>query len=302
MTGGPAPGAAGGEPGASRTGIPRVALTGAGGMLGTEIARAAAARGIPLAAWDRAACDVTDAGAVLRAVRTARPGVVIHAAAWTDVDGCEADPDRAFLVNATGTANVAAACRAAGARLVTVSTDYVFDGAADEGYAEDDRPDPISVYGWSKLMAEEATRALGDAGCVVRTAWVYADHGRNFLLTMLRLAAERDTLDVVDDQRGCPTFAADLAGALLDAAIRPGASGVLHAVNGGAVTWHGFARRILAGMGRTVDVRAVGTDRFPRPARRPRCSVLRDGRLAALGIAPLPPWEDGLARCLARLG
>lgn len=290
MTRAPAPGAA------------TVALTGAGGMLGTEIVRAAAARGVPLTAWDRAACDVTDAASVARVVDSVRPRVVIHAGAWTDVDGCEADPDRALLVNAKGTANVAAACRAAGARLVTVSTDYVFDGTSDAGYAEDDPPSPISVYGWSKLMAEDATRALGDSGCVVRTAWVYADHGRNFLLTVLRLAAERDALDVVDDQRGCPTFAADLARALLDVALRPGASGVLHAVNAGAVTWHAFARRILERMGRPVAVRTVGTDRFPRPARRPRCSVLHDGRLAALGIAPLPSWEDGLSRCLARLG
>lgn len=283
-----------------RPDAPRVALTGAGGMLGREVVRAATERGIPLVAWDRAACDVTDERAVAWAVHSAAPSVVLHAAAWTDVDGCEADPDRALLVNARGTANVAAACRAAGIRLVAVSTDYVFDGAKEGAYVEDDAPGPLSVYGWSKLLAEEAALALGGAGCVVRTAWVYADHGRNFLRTMLELGARRERVEVVDDQRGCPTFAADLAATLLDVCTRAGAHGVLHAVNAGAVTWNGFARAIFAGAGLGAEAVPVTTDRFPRPARRPRNSVLGGRRLAALGIDPPPPWQDGLARALAR--
>jgi dTDP-4-dehydrorhamnose reductase len=277
-----------------------VAVTGAAGMLGRELVRAAAARGIALRAFDRAALDVADGPAAMQALAAARPDVLIHAAAWTDVDGCEADPEKAFRVNAAGTARVAAACRAAGARLVTVSTDYVFDGTKEGPYVEDDARGPLSVYGWSKLAAEDETLALGPAGCVVRTAWVYADHGRNFLLTMRKLAAERDAIDVVDDQRGGPTFAADLAEALLDVAAS-GATGVLHAVNAGATTWHGFARAIFAATGQAVDVRAVTTDAFPRPARRPRNSVLSGRRLAAAGVAALPPWEDGLRRCIARL-
>ena len=280
---------------------PRIAVTGAGGMLGRELVAAADAGGREIVAWDRAACDVSDAGAVARAVDAARPEVVIHAAAWTDVDGCEADPDRALLVNAKGTANVAAACRGAGARLITLSTDYVFDGTKDGPYLEDDEPGPLSVYGWSKLMAEEATRTLGAAGCVARTAWVYADHGRNFLRTMLRLAGERDHADVVDDQRGCPTFAADLASTLLDVADRPAASGILHIVNGGATTWHGFACALFAAAGIRMRVAPVSTDRFPRPARRPRNSVLAGERLVGLGVPSPPAWEDGLRRCVARL-
>ena len=277
----------------------RIAATGAGGMLGRELLRAARAREIALLGWDRTALDVTDAEAVHLRLDEARPDVVIHAAAWTDVDGCEADPERAFRTNAKGTANVAAACRETGARLVTISTDYVFDGEGTEPYREDSPVGPLNVYGWSKLAAEEATLALGRNGCVARTAWLYADHGRNFFRTMLRLAEERAAIDVVDDQRGCPTFAPDLAECLLDVAAS-GASGVLHAVNGGATTWCGFARAIFAEAGRPAVVHAVTSDRFPRPARRPHNSVLADARLTGAGIPRLPAWEDGLRRCTTR--
>jgi dTDP-4-dehydrorhamnose reductase len=268
-------------------------------MLGRELIREAAARGVELAAWDRAAVDVTDADAVRRAVEAASPALVLHAAAWTDVDGCEQDPERAMLVNGRGTANVAAACRAAGCRLITVSTDYVFAGDKDGPYEETDSPDPISAYGASKLAAEEATLALGAAGAVARTAWVYADHGRNFLLTMLQLGAERSELRVVDDQRGSPTFAADVAAALLDLA-RAGGSGVYHVTNAGSVTWNGFARRIFDLAGMNVTVTPVTSAEFPRPAPRPANSVLRNTRFAKEGIAAVPGWEDALRRCLER--
>lgn len=282
----------------------RVALTGAGGMLGRELQRAAEARGVALVAWDRAALDVTDAAAVRRALDAAKPDVVLHAAAWTDVDGCETDPDRAFRVNARGAVNVAAACRESGARLVTVSTDYVFPGDRERPWREDDAPSPLSVYGWSKLAAEHATAELGDRGVVARTAWLYADHGRNFFLTMLRLAETAPRVRVVDDQRGSPTFAADLADALLDLAARATdgrAAGIYHVTNTGDTTWHGFARAIFAAAGLHVDVEACTTAEFPRAARRPANSVLADTRRAAAGLSPMPAWEDGLARCRARM-
>jgi dTDP-4-dehydrorhamnose reductase len=281
----------------------RIAATGAGGMLGRELLRAARAREIALLGWDRAALDVADADATRRALDDARPDVAIHAAAWTDVDGCEADPERAFRVNAKGAANVAAACRDVGARLITVSTDYVFDGAAAEPYREDASPGPLNVYGWSKLAAEEATLALGPRGVVARTAWLYASHGRNFLLTMLAAARDRRTLRVVDDQRGSPTWAADLAGALLDLALAAherNAHGIFHVTNAGAVTWNGFARKIFELSRRDVDVVAVSSEEFPRPARRPASSVLADTRGPAAGLPRMAPWEDALARCLAR--
>jgi dTDP-4-dehydrorhamnose reductase len=269
-------------------------------MLGRELVRAAGERGVDLVAWDRVAADVTDADAVRRAVDAARPDVVLHAAAWTDVDGCEGDPDRAMRVNGRGTANVAAACRAAGCRLITVSTDYVFAGDKDGPYEETDAPAPISAYGRSKLAGEEATLALGDSGAVARTAWVYADHGKNFLLTMLKLGAERGELRVVDDQRGSPTFAADLAATLLDLAAARG-SGVYHVTNAGSVTWNGFARRIFAVAGMDVRVIPVTSAEFPRPAPRPGNSVLANTRFAREGLRPPPAWETALERCLSRL-
>lgn len=277
-------------------------VTGARGMLGTELLRAAGERGVAVTPLNRAECDITDADAVRRTIGAIAPRAVIHAAAWTDVDGCESDPKRAHRVNGGGTRNVAAACAECGARLVMVSTDYVFPGDAPRPYAEDDATGPLSVYGASKLAGEEAVRELLPDGIVARTAWLYADHGANFLRTMLRLAAERDRIDVVDDQRGSPTFAADLAAALLDLAAAPGAAGTYHVTNAGSTTWHGFATRIFAEAGVTVRCEPTTSDRFPRPARRPKNSVLADTRLAAAGVGPMPGWEDGLRRCVARAG
>jgi dTDP-4-dehydrorhamnose reductase len=274
-------------------------------MLGREIVREAAARGgVELLPWDRAAFDVTDARACARVLGAARPDVVIHAAAWTDVDGCEGDPARAMRVNGEGTALVAAACRECGARLVMVSTDYVFDGAKSAPYVESDPTGPISAYGRSKLAGEAATLVLGARGVIARTAWVYADHGKNFFLTMLRLAESVPRLRVVDDQRGTPTFAADLAAGLLDlaAAAHAGrAAGIYHVTNAGATTWHGFARTIFEVSGKNVALEACTTAEFPRPAKRPANSVLADTRRAAAGLPALPAWEDGVARCWGRV-
>lgn len=288
----------------------RIAITGAGGMVGRELGHASRERGLACTAWDRAECDITDPDAVRRALDDAEPDVVIHAAAWTDVDGCEADPVRAFGVNGRGTRSVAEACEDAGVRLVMISTDYVFSGDQERPYREDDAPGPISVYGWSKLMGEEAVLAMGARGVVARTAWVYADHGRNFLRTMLCLADEREAqaaggavpapLTVVDDQRGSPTFAADLAGALLDLAAARDVSGIFHVANAGSTTWCGFAREIFRAAGRDVIVTPTTTDAFPRPAPRPANSVLEDSRLEDAGVEPLGEWEDGLVRCFER--
>jgi dTDP-4-dehydrorhamnose reductase len=275
-------------------------VTGARGMLGTELLRAAAERRIPVTPLDRAGCDITDADAVRRTLEALAPRVVIHAAAWTDVDGCESDPERAHRVNGDGTRNVATACRENGARMIMVSTDYVFPGNRNDPWVEGDPTGPLSAYGASKLAGEDSVRELLPDGIVARTAWLYADHGTNFLRTMLRLAKERDRIDVVDDQRGSPTFAADLAATLLELAAAPGASGIYHVTNTGSTTWHGFASRIFAEAGLAVRCEPTTTGRFPRPARRPANSVLADTRLASAGVGPMPPWEDGLLRCLAR--
>ena len=284
--------------------VTRVLVTGAGGQLGRDLQEALAANGggraHEVVAADRARLDVTDRDAVLQAMGTFRPDVVVHAAAWTAVDACEGDPDRAMAVNALGTRHVAEGARRVGAHVCYLSTDYVFDGRATSPYTEWDEPNPLSVYGRSKLAGEGE---LDPGHAVVRTSWVCGRHGANVVHTVLRLAAGQGTLRFVDDQVGCPTFTADLAPLVRSLALsrRPG---VFHVTNQGPTTWFGFAQAIMAAAGLDPGrVEPVATDalRPPRPAPRPANSVLDNAALRLSGIALLPAWQDPLERLVKEL-
>jgi dTDP-4-dehydrorhamnose reductase len=237
---------------------------------------------------------------VLAAVDGFGPDVVIHAGAWTAVDGCEGDPDRAYAVNAVGTRNVAEACERTGAHLVYLSTDYVFDGSSDRPYVEWDEPHPLSVYGRSKLGGE---RECPPGSTVVRTSWVCGYSGSNMVKTALRLAESEGPLRFVDDQRGSPTFTADLAPAIatLAADRRPG---TFHVTNQGETTWFGFVREVLAAAGHDPErVQACTTDELdpPRPAPRPANSVLDNASMRLSGLPLLPDWRDALGRLVGAL-
>jgi dTDP-4-dehydrorhamnose reductase len=273
----------------------RVLVTGGGGQLAADLCAAFA--DAEMLAPPRAELDVTDAAAVDAAVAGFRPDLVLHAAAWTNVDGAEADPEGAHAVNAGGSRHVARAARRAGARLVAFSTDYVFDGTAGDGYVESDPTGPRSVYGASKLAGERAVREEHPDAYVVRTAWVFAPRGHNFVRTMLRLGRERDLLRVVDDQRGCPTYTGHLATAtrqLLEACP----PGTYHLAGGGACSWFELTGAIVADAGLEARVEPMSSAELDRPAPRPACSILRSEHACT---PRLPHWREGLRACLAAL-
>ena len=289
-----------GHLGSRRPSLMRVLVTGAGGQLGQELVTAFSLAGDQVTACDHVLLDVADRDRVLQVVGAVVPDVVVHAGAWTDVDGCERDPDRAYAVNAMGTRHVAEGARAAGARVCYVSTDYVFDGRADRPYREWDATNPLSVYGRSKLAGEAA---LAATDTVVRTSWLCGRHGRNFVKTILGRATEGKELSVVDDQHGCPTFADDLAGMVRRLAVerRPG---VFHVTNQRQTTWYGFAREAVKAAGLDVGlVRPVSTDRMqpPRPAPRPAFSVLDNSALRLSGIPLLADHHEPLERLVKEL-
>ncbi|MGQ0631419.1 MAG: dTDP-4-dehydrorhamnose reductase [Sporichthyaceae bacterium] len=274
-------------------------VTGAGGMLGTDLVQALAGRDVYAAT--RAQLDITDPGAVAAAVDGV--DVVVNAAAWTNVDGAESEPGPAALVNADGPGVLARACRAVGARLVHVSTDYVFAGDAGgsdpsqaPAYAEDDPTGPRTEYGRGKLAGEFAVLTEGPAEAfVVRTAWLYGATGRNFVRTMLELERSKPEIDVVDDQWGQPTWTRDLAQRLVALGEGNAAPGIYHAAGNGRTTWCGLAKAVFAAVGADPDrVRPTTTDRFPRPAPRPAFSVLGQQRLAAGGVEAMPPWAESV--------
>ncbi|MGD0312221.1 MAG: dTDP-4-dehydrorhamnose reductase [Acidimicrobiales bacterium] len=276
------------------------------GAVGTEILPPVSEGAFDVLSTDIDTMDVVDRTVVRATVEAFRPDIVLHSGAFTAVDACESDPDTAFAVNALGTRNMAEAAHESGAHLIYISTDYVFDGTLDRPYVEWDRPDPRSVYGMSKLAGEtEVHQLAGPSATVVRTAWVSGAHGANMVKTVLRLAsADRSSpLRFVDDQRGCPTFTADLAGAVVRLALdrRPG---TFHVTNQGETTWFGFARSALAAAGHDPGrVQPITTAELdpPRPAPRPANSRLDNAALRLSGIPLLPEWTDGLERLVRAL-
>jgi dTDP-4-dehydrorhamnose reductase len=291
----------------------KLLLLGGNGQVGRELRRSLPSLGqLVVATRDGADADtIADFDApesLVALIAQVAPDVVVNAVAYTAVDKAEIESDAAYRINAEAVAAIAGACATTGALLVHYSTDYVFDGGATLPYREDDATSPLGVYGASKLAGEQAIRASGARHAILRTAWVYAAHGKNFLLTMLRLAGERDELRVVDDQVGAPTPAALIADATA-ALIRNGVdrSGTWHLTAAGETSWHGFAEAIideaqaLGLIARKPQVVAISTADYPTPARRPAYSVLDTARVRAdFGIAP-PQWREGLRRTLEEL-
>ena len=285
-------------------------ITGSGGQLGAEliarlaaddVARALGADDDIVEPLDRSSLDITDPAAVREAVRDLRPDVIVNAAAYTAVDAAETEEDTAYAVNAVGPAVLASAAAADGARLIHVSTDYVFAGDALSPYPADAATAPRSAYGRTKLAGELAVRELlPESAYVVRTAWVFGGAGANFVKTMVRLEGAHETLSVVDDQRGSPTWAADLAAGLVDLARADAPAGVYHLTNAGDTTWFGLAQAIFEELGADpARVRPTTSADFIRPAPRPAYSVLSSQEWTAAGLAPLPHWRDALSRAFA---
>jgi dTDP-4-dehydrorhamnose reductase len=275
----------------------RILITGAGGMLGLDVQRAADDAGHETVALTRAQLDITDAAGVSAAVSGARADAVVNCAAWTDVDGAESRSRDAAAVNGAGAGNVAAAAAGAGAWVVHVSTDYVFNGTKPAAYVESDPVDPVSAYGRSKLDGERAVAAAApDGHTIVRSAWLFGAGGRCFPKTILRAASQQPELTVVADQIGCPTFTGHLAPALVALAGQR-TPGVLHVAGGGQCSWYEFAAAIVSAGGIDCPVRPISSDEYPVPARRPPNSVLASER----GAPELPDWRAGLEQFMSEM-
>lgn len=272
----------------------RVMILGASGLLGQALMREW--NGDEIVGLSSREVDIRDQGKVRQTVQSIRPDWIVLAAAYTNVDGCETNQDLAFAVNRDGAAHVARAANAESARLLFISSDYVFDGTKTSPYEADDKRNPLGVYGRSKAEAEVRLQELMPECTIARTSWLFGAGGKCFPDTILKLAAARPALDVVNDQRGCPTYSIDLARAIIQL-CRKKATGIVHVTNAGECTWFEFAREIVKRAGLATNVRPITTGQMPRPAQRPAYSVLSSASLARFGIT-MPNWQDALARYL----
>jgi len=276
----------------------KVVITGANGMLGKDLQRVFA--GNELVALKRDDLDITSLNDSVGIMKRLQPDIVIHLAAYTDVDGSELDPEKAYAVNGLGTRNIAMSCEEVKCPIMYISSDYVFDGARNEPYNEWDATNPVNKYGLSKLMGENFVSTLTNRFYIVRTSWLYGSNGNNFVDTMKKLFTERDEIDVVDDQRGCPTFTYDLALALKELAGR--GYGTYHITNSSVCSWYEFAVEIASLSGTRTKIRTTTSDQFNRPAKRPAFSVLGNTMLKLEGISELRHWKDALKEYMKEQG
>jgi dTDP-4-dehydrorhamnose reductase len=276
----------------------KVLVTGSSGMLGHDLLKVLSLKGWDTFELDHHNGDVTDLNGVRRIVKEFRPDTVVHCAAYTDVDGCEKDPDRAFKVNGLGTKNVAISCREVSASMVYISTDYVFDGEKKSPYDELDKTNPINIYGRSKLLGEYYVQHLLNRFSIIRTSWLFGKNGKNFVDTILNLIKKEDTLKIVDDQVGSPTFSKDLASKVGEVVEGEG-YGIYHVTNSNSCSWYEFAEKIVVIadlQGKRVE--PTDSETFKRPAKRPKNSILENRLLKLEGYGLLRPWEDALKEYL----
>jgi dTDP-4-dehydrorhamnose reductase len=278
----------------------KILVTGAAGMLGRAILDEYEGSGHCVGV-DLPDGDLTLRDTALELMMQHSPHHVVHAAAYTDVDRAESDPERAHAVNAEATRLLARCCTSLNIPFTYISTDYVFDGEDPAGYFEDAERRPLGVYGRTKALGEEEVQTAGGDWRIIRTSWLFGPGPKNFVLTIRRLLAERETLTVVDDQTGCPTYAPDLARILRLILLCRG-RGIFHATNAGATTWHAFAREVARCSGADPGrILPCATAAYPTPARRPACSILRSRNLESIGVGPRPSWQDATERYIAGL-
>ncbi|WML54768.1 dTDP-4-dehydrorhamnose reductase [Neobacillus sp. PS3-12] len=277
----------------------KVVVTGAKGQLGQDVMKQLQAQNHEAFGTDRDDLDITNEADVLKFISDVKPDVILHCAAYTNVDAAEADRETAYQVNAVGTENMAKAAKAVDAKILYISTDYVFDGTATEPYEVEQPTKPLGVYGETKFAGEEFLKKHVEKYFIVRTAWVFGIGGNNFVKTMIRLGEERGEVGVVHDQVGSPTYTVDLASFMLEL-MKTDKFGTYHATNGGVCSWYEFAVEVFkqAGMSQ-VKVSPLTTDQFPRPAKRPAYSVLSKQKMEEAGFTPLRDWKEALAAYLA---
>ena len=268
----------------------KIVLTGANGMLGHAIKKIFS--DMDFIGFDYSDFDITVLDDVMAMIKDARPDFLIHAAAFTNVDQCELEPEKAYLVNGVGARNITMACNEIKCPIVYISTDYVFDGTKGTPYDEWDSTNPINKYGLSKLMGERFVTSLTNRFYIVRTSWLYGKHGKNFVDTIIKLLSEKDSIEVVNDQIGCPTFTNDLAGKIRE--IIGKGYGIYHVTNTGSCSWYDFAVEIASKTGSKKEVVPVTSERFKRPARRPAFSVLNNTMLKLEGVDEPRRWEEAL--------